>query len=221
MKNDLASIPLFSNLTPEQLELLAAKIRNLTYPKASIIISEGEISESLFILRKGKIRIYISDNDGREMLLNELGPGDYFGDLSIIDREPHSASAVTLCNCEVSVISSADFLQLLQDSSSFAINILKETTKRLRKSTVSQRQLALLGVYGRLREKILSLCKEVNGVVLLDPKPTQQEFANMIGASRETVSRILKDLVGGGYIEKRKKSLLINKALPLEWKRSS
>ena len=217
MNSDLTSIPLFSNMSSAHLELLSAHSCHRSYAKNSLIISEGDCSYSLYIIRQGRIRIYISDNDGREMLLNELGAGDYFGELSLIDREPRSASARTLSKCEVSIITSEDFMHCLNKNPEMAISLLQVLTKRLRSATDSQRQLALLDVYGRLREKLKYLCRDANGVLLIEPKPTQQDFANMIGASREMVSRIFKVLKADGYIETGKNSLLIKKKLPVKW----
>ena len=213
MNTALTSIPLFSNMSSKHLELLSAQACHLSYVKNSIVIAEGDYSDSLYILRQGKIRIYISDNSGREMLLNELGAGDYFGDLSLIDQEPRSASAITACDCEVSVIKSEDFMQCLHDNPEMAVSLLQVLAKRLRAATNSQRQLALMDVYGRLKSTLLILSKKVNGVCIVEPKPTQQELANMIGASREMVSRILKNLKADGYIETSKTSITIRKAL--------
>ena len=214
MNTVLSSIPLFSNLSKAHLELLSAQACHRSYAKNVVIFREGDHSDSLYIVRQGKIKIYISDNNGREMLLNELGKGDYFGDLSLIDHEPRSASAVTLSACDVSIIKSEDFLRCLQKNPDMAISLLKTAAKRLRVATESQRQLALMGVYGRLRATLLTLSSEVGDISKVEPKPTQQELGNMIGASREMVSRIFKNLKADGYIETSKTSITIRKALP-------
>lgn len=148
------------------------------------------------------------------MLLNELDAGDYFGELSLIDREPRSASAKTLCDCEISIIKADDFKQCLHDNPDIAFCLLHVLTERLRTATNSQRQLALMGVYSRLKITLETLAKEVYGTRKVEPKPTQQELANMIGASREMISRIFKTLKANGYIETSKTSITIRKTLP-------
>ena len=213
MNTALSSIPLFSNLSNAHLELLSAQACHRSYAKNIIIFREGDCSDSLYIVRQGRIKIYISDKDGREMSLNELGTGDYFGDLSLIDREPRSASAITVCECDLSVIKSEDFMQCLHGNPEMAVCLLQVFAQRLRIATNSQRQLALMDVYGRLKSTLLTLSKEVNGIRIVEPKPTQQKLANMIGASREMVSRILKNLKADGYIEISKTSIIIRKAL--------
>ena len=214
MNTALSSIPLFSNMSSEHLEILSAQACHLSYAKNCVVIAEGECSDSLYIVRQGRIRIYISDSSGREMLLNKLGAGDYFGELSLIDHEPRSASARTLCDCEVSVITSEDFMRCLNSNPEMAVSLVQVLAKRLRKSTESQRQLALMDVYGRLKATLLALSIKANGICKVEPKPTQQELANMIGASREMVSRIFKNLKADGYIETSRTSIIIRKTLP-------
>ena len=214
MNTALSSIPLFSNMSSEHLEILSAQACHLSYAKNCVVIAEGECSDSLYIVRQGRIRIYISDNSGREMLLNELSTGDYFGDLSLIDHEPRSASAITLCDCEVSVIKSEDFMQCMYNNPEMAVSLLQVLAKRLRVATDSQRQLALMNVYSRLKVTLQELSTDVGGVCKVVPKPTQQELANMIGASREMVSRIFKNLKVDGYIKTSRTSITIRKTLP-------
>jgi CRP/FNR family cyclic AMP-dependent transcriptional regulator len=217
MISALTTIPLFSNMPHESLELLSTRIQNRTYGRNSVIIAEGEQSNCLYIVNKGRVKIYISSSDGREMQLKILAAGDYFGELALIDNKPRSASAITICESNLSVITSEDFLQCLRCHPEITINMLQVLAKRLREATESQRQLALMDVYGRLRCTLLTLCKEVNETLLVEPKPTQQDFANMIGASREMVSRIFKKLKADGYIETCKASITIRKTLPEKW----
>jgi len=217
MKPALTTIPLFSNMQDENLELLSNQIQYRRYIKNSIIIGEGEQSDSLYIVNEGKIKIYISDSEGREMQLKILGPGDYFGELALIDQKPRSASAITLCDSQLSVITAKDFLQCLNNNPEIAINLLQMLAACLRDATESQRQLALMDVYSRLRITLQTLSKEDNGVLKLEPKPTQQDIASMIGSSREMVSRILMYLKNGGYIETSKTSIIIRKTLPEKW----
>ena len=217
MKPALTTIPLFSNMQHENLELLSSQIQPHKYKKNSIIIAEGEDSDSLYIVNQGKVKIYISDDEGKEMLLRILGPGDYFGELAILDQKPRSASAITLCDSNLSVITSKDFMQCLQSDPEIAINLLQVLASCLRDATESQRQLALMDVYGRLIITLQALSREDSGFYILEPKPTQKDLASMIGSSREMVSRILKYLKHRGYIEISKTSITIRKTLPQKW----
>ena len=221
MKPALTSIPLFSNMPHENLELLAGQIQHRKYIKNNIVIAEGEQSDSLYIVNEGKIKIFISDSEGREMQLKILGPGDYFGELALIDQKPRSASAITLCDSDLSVITSKDFMQCLHIHPEMAIHLLRVLASCLREATESQRQLALMDVYSRLKITLQTLSKEVSGIYILEPKPTQQDIASMIGASREMVSRIFKYLKDGGYIETSKTSIIIRKKLPEKWYKNS
>ncbi|NOY15866.1 MAG: Crp/Fnr family transcriptional regulator [Gammaproteobacteria bacterium] len=217
MNSILTSIPLFSNLASKHLELLSGQIQRQKYARNSIIIAEGDLSDSLYIVNEGKVKIYISDADGREMQLKILEPGDYFGELALIDQKPRSASAMTICDSQLSVITSKSFLKCLADNQKIALIMLQVLAKRLRDATELQRQLALMDVYGRLRVTLLASAKDGDGIHKLEPKPTQQDIANKIGASREMVSRILSDLRAHGYIDINKTSIVIKKKIPEKW----
>ncbi len=214
MNSILKAVPLFSRLSDVYLDALSGQTRQLKYARNTIIITEGEESDSLYIVNTGKVKIYISDTDGKEMQLKILGPGDYFGELALMDQKPRSASAMTLCDSELFIITSKGFLTCLSENHEMALIMLRVLTKRLRDATELQRQLALLDVYGRLKVNLLASAKDIGGVLVLDPKPTQQDFANKIGSSREMVSRILTDLKALGYIDILKTSIIIKKSLP-------
>ena len=217
MNLNLASIPLFSGMTQENLALLSGRLQHKEYSRNCLVIAEGELSDSLYIINKGQIKIFISDDEGQEMILNTLGPGEYFGELAIIDQQPRSASAMAVCDTTLSVVSSNSLTDCLKQHPEMAIKLLQVTAKRLRKATESQRQLALMDVYGRLKITLMALSNEAEGVYIVKPKPTQQDIANMIGSSREMVSRILKNLKNEGYIETTQTSIIISKTLPDKW----
>lgn len=217
MNSALTSIPLLSRLASEHLELLSAQIQHRKYASNSVIIAEGDQSDSLYIVTEGKVKIYISDTDGREIQLRILEPGDYFGELALIDKKPRSASAMTTCDSQLSVITSKGFLRCLADNPEMALIMLQVLSNRLRDATELQRQLALMDVYGRLRVTLLASAKDSDGIHKLEPKPTQQDIADKIGASREMVSRLLSDLKAHGYIDIKKYSIVIKKKLPEKW----
>jgi len=214
MKSSLLSIPLFSDMHSEHLDMLSGQLQHIKYTRNSIIISEGDVSDSLYLVNKGEIKIYISDQNGREIQLNTLGPGDYFGELSLLDQKPRSASAITLCDSELSVISSKALMRCLNKSPAMAMRMLQSLAKGMRDATELQRRLALMDVYGRLRKTLLALSRRVDDMNIVEPKPTQQEIANMIGASREMVSRIITNLKINDYIETTRDSIIIRQELP-------
>jgi len=217
MSSDLSQIPLFSCLTEPERETLARHTHTRSYGKNTIIISEGDLSDALYLVDEGKVKIYISDEDGREMLLNILEGGDYFGELSLIDQSPRSASAMTMTDTRLSMIAARDFRTVLGENPEIALKLITELAGRMRNLTQTVRRLALLDVYGRVTTTLLSLATEVDGTRRVEPKLTQQEIANMVGASREMVSRILKDLKTGGYLEIGKDAIVIRKQLPAKW----
>lgn len=217
MSVDLSLIPLFSSLTDDEREVLAAHLNTRSFPKNTIVITEGDLSDSLYIVNEGQIKIYVSDDEGREMLLNVLEPGDYFGELALIDKEPRSASAITMRNTKLSIISGPDFREVLRKHPEMSIKLMSALVVRLREVTDTVRRLALLDVYGRVTTTLLSMAREEGDIKRVEPKLTQQDIANMVGASREMVSRIMKDLKTGGYIEATKDAILILKRLPSKW----
>lgn len=217
MSVDLSRIQLFSSLTDDEREVLMSHVNTRSFPKNTIVITEGDQSDSMYIVNEGQVKIYVSDEDGREMLLNILEPGDYFGELALIDQQPRSASAITMNNTRLSIISGADFRDVLMKHPEMSIKLMAALVVRLREVTDTVRRLALLDVYGRVTTTLLSLAREDNGVKRIEPKLTQQDIANMVGASREMVSRIMKDLKTGGYIDTTREAIVILKRLPSKW----
>lgn len=217
MPVDLSRIPLFSGLSEEELDLLASHLNTRSFPKNTIVITEGDLSDSLYIVNEGQVKIYVSDDEGREMLLNILEPGDYFGELALIDKEPRSASAITMSSTKLSIISGPDFRETLKKHPELSIKLMSALVVRLREVTDTVRRLALLDVYGRVTTTLLSLARGDGDQKRVEPKLTQQDIANMVGASREMVSRIMKDLKTGGYIDTTKDAIVILKRLPSKW----
>ncbi len=210
----IGETPLFSELDPSDIQLIASHGVQRKYPKNSILISEGDESDSLYVILEGSVKIYLSDENGKEVILRIQGDGEYFGDLAMIDSAPHSASVVTLEPTRVSVVSRADFERCVREHNDLAIQLIRSMAGRIRSLTENVRNLALLDVYGRVARTLLNLAEEVDGEQVVTQRLTHQEIANMVGASREMVSRIMKDLVEGGYIELQNKRIHIPKKLP-------
>ena len=216
MSVNLSNVPLFEGLTAEELQPIADMATTRSLPANSIVVNEGDQTESLYVILSGRVKIFLSDGDGKEVTLGIEGPGDYFGEM-VLDGGPRSASVMTLEPSQFSIIQKADIERYLLNNPSVAVGIIRQLIGRIRGLTDNVRSLALLDVYGRLRKVLLDLAEESDGHRVIKEKITQQELANRVGASREMVSKILKDLTIGGYIEIDKKIITILKDPPKGW----
>lgn len=210
------TIPLFTNLDSSDLEQIAAASVIRSFERKSIIITEGDSSSSLYVILSGEVKVYVSDEDGKTNIVNRLHPGDYFGELSLIDDEPRSASVEAVSKCRMSILSRQYFVDYLEKHPRVAISLLKEIGQRLRNTTSHAKNLALMDVFGRVAHVLLQAAVEEDGR-LITPALTQQDIAEQVGASREMVSRIFKDLKAGGYVEQEGKRVIINKRIPDHW----
>ncbi len=210
----LKDIPLFAGLTDDELALMEQHANTRTFPKNAILINEGDETDSLYLLLSGKVRVFMSNADGKEIILNEQGPGEHFGELALIDDAPRSASVMAMEKIQVSVISRQDFREVLNKNPDIAFSLIKDLSRRVRTLSDNVKNLALLDVYGRVAKTLLGMAQDIDGKLVIAERPTQQDIANHIGASREMVARILKDLETGGYISITKKQLIINEKLP-------
>ena len=204
-------------LASADLALIAEHGTVRTYPKHTVLISEGDRSDSLYVIRSGRVKVYVGDAEGKEVILSIQGPGEYFGELALIDDAPRSASVVTLEKSQLCVVSRADFQRCLAQNPNIAMEMIRALAARVRALTDNVRDLALLDVYGRVARTLLKLASERDGEQVIEQRLTHQDIANMIGASREMVSRIMKDLVDGGYIKVKNKLITIPGRLPPAW----
>lgn len=210
-------VDLFSDLDENALELLVSHSRVVNFKKNSILMSEGETGESLYIIETGSVRIYVSDEQGAEMTIFVQGPGSYIGEISLLDGSPRTASVVALEQTKVLMISKASFFECVSKNPQIAFRIIQSVTQRLRKATDDLRNLALKSVYQRLAYKLMELSTEQNGKRELPRKYSQQELANMVGASREMVGKILAELNCGGYINIAGPRMQLIRKLPNDW----
>jgi len=187
-----------------------------TFPKNTVVVSEGDQTDSLYIVVSGRVRIYVSDDKGKEIVLNEAGPGEYFGEM-VLDEGPRSASVMTLEPTQFLVIPKEDFTEFLVKSPEFSLRLILKLIRRVRALTNDVKNLALMDVYGRVARMLLDLAVERDGVLVIENRPTQQEMASRVGASREMISRILGDLASGGYIAVERDRITIARALPRAW----
>jgi CRP/FNR family cyclic AMP-dependent transcriptional regulator len=211
----LKAVPFFTQLTERELELVRSLSTEKHYPKNAVVLTEGEMGDSLFMIRSGKVKVFIGDQEGREMILKILGPGDFFGEMSMIDKQPRSASITTLEASVFLVLSHAAFEKCIEQVPRIATVVMRILAQRVREADKKIGTLALMDVYGRVASTLLELSGMDNGKLMVGEKLSQQDLANMVGASREMVNRILKDLSDRGFISIESKSItIINRELP-------
>src|SRR3569623_550926 len=213
----LKNIPLFSGLGEAELAELGrhAVVRN--YPKNTVIINEGDHSDSLYLIQDGRVKIYLADEQGKEIVIYHQGPGEYFGELALLDDAARSASVMTLERSSFCVLSKDVFRDFLAHNPNVAVSLIKDLTHRVRAITDNVKSLALLDVYGRVAKTLLGMATPQGDRLVIESKLTQQDIAARVGASREMVSRILKDLATGGNIHMEQKHIVIHDRLPARY----
>ena len=212
-----ASKPMpFLGLKESDLRAISAHAVTRSFAKNTVVVTEGDRTDSLYIILSGRVKFYVSDEQGKEIVLSQAGPGEYFGEISL-DEGPRSASVLTLEPTRFSIVPREDFRNFLAKSPEFAFNLISKLIHRVRVLTDNVKSLALMDVYGRVARMLLELATERGGVLAIEDKPTQQDMANRIGASREIISKILKDLEAGGYIRVEPRRIVIARTLPRGW----
>jgi CRP-like cAMP-binding protein len=194
-------VPLFSMLTTEQAQTVADGVVKRRYRRGEIIVEQGRKSDALFILLSGRARVVTSDSRGREVILAVFEPGDYLGEMSLIDNEPHSATVRAEVQTDVLVLGRTEFSACLPEASSLSYAILRGLVVRLRNADRQIESLALLDVYGRVARALIDMAQDEDGVRIIRSKVSRQDLAKVVGASREMVSRVMKDLEERGLIE--------------------
>jgi CRP/FNR family transcriptional regulator, cyclic AMP receptor protein len=214
----LRTVDILSGLTDEQLETLLRGSRLRVYTKGTVIVTEGDAAQALFIVKTGALKAYLSDNDGKEVILSTLGPNDYFGELALIDDAPRSATVASLERSEVLQVPKDAFQQLVLQDPQALQAVTHSLVARIRQLTDNVRTLALVDVFGRIVHLLNALgVTNAEGHLVITPKLTQQDIASRVGSSREMVSRIFKDLIIGKYIVIDQHSIKVCKQLPMKW----
>ncbi len=209
---------LFKDLSEDELNNLASLTSRKSVPKNTLVLSEGDISSSMYLVSSGKLNVTLANEEGREIILTTLQAGDHFGELSLIDDEPRSANVIALEKCEFIILHRADFLNLLKQNSTLAIGVIKYLCERVRFMTSITQGLALLDVYGRLSKLLYSLAEpDEQGVLQVKLPLTHKEIAARVGSSREMISRIISELEKGRYLTIEHKIITITKKLPSAW----
>lgn len=206
--DDLKRVPLFSDLSAAELERFAEVAREREYPKNSVILFEDDPGDALYVVSGGQVKVVLIGEDGREVILSVLNDGDFFGEMSLIDDEPRSAHVIAMRDSRLLVLRRDDFQQQLQQVPSIALKVLKVMVQRLRRADAKIGGLVLLDVNGRVARLLLDLAEESGGP-RITRKLTHHTIAQMIGSSRETVSRAMRELVERGLIDVTRREITI------------
>lgn len=204
----LKRIPLFTDLHEAELARFAEVTREREYPKNSVILFEDDPGDALYIVSTGQVKVVLIGEDGREVILSVLGDGDFFGEMAIIDDEPRSAHVIAMKDSHLLVLRREDFQAQLEQHPNIALKLLRVLVQRLRRADEKIGGLVLLDVNGRVAQLLLDLAKEGGGPKITR-RLTHHTIAQMIGSSRETVSRAMRDLVERGFIEVSRREITI------------
>ncbi|MGJ7484894.1 MULTISPECIES: Crp/Fnr family transcriptional regulator [unclassified Variovorax] len=198
----LRRVPLFAALTPTQSASIADAIVKKRFKRAEVIVEQGKKTDALYIILTGRARVMSTDSRGREVILATLQPGDYIGEMSLIDDEPHSATVRTEIQTDVLMLDRDAFSRCLPENSSMSYNIMRGLVQRLRHADRKIESLALMDVYGRVARSLIEFAvDDGQGNLKIRDKISRQDLAKMVGASREMVSRVMKDLEERGFVQ--------------------
>jgi CRP/FNR family cyclic AMP-dependent transcriptional regulator len=211
----LKAVTLFSSFPDDQLRLLAGVVTRKSTPRSTTVMAGGDATDSLYIVLSGRLKVMMSDADGKEVILSILGPGEFFGEMGLIDDAPRSASVVAIESCELLCIAKRDFKKCLAENFEMTMAVMRGLVRRLREADRKIGSLALLDVYGRVARLLLDMSENVEGEKIVTKRLPKQDIAKMIGASREMVSRVMKDLQMGGYIEVRGSNIVLRDTIVL------
>ena len=204
----LQAIPLFEHLTDEELARMGELTRHRKHPKGSVILFEDDPGDALYVVIEGQVKVVLIGEDGREVILATLADGDFFGEMSLIDDEPRSAHVIAMENSNLLVLRRDDFQRCLENNPRIALGLLRALTKRLRLADSKIGGLVLLDVTGRVARLLLEMADENDGVVI-SRRVTHHQIAQMIGSSRETVSRTMRALAEQNLIEVEGKTITV------------
>ncbi|HTD89516.1 MAG TPA: cyclic nucleotide-binding domain-containing protein [Burkholderiales bacterium] len=205
----LKSVPLFAAFSEHQISTLLNYVQHRSYPRNVYVMQAGDETDSLYVILSGKVKVVISDDQGREVILGFMGSQDFFGEMGILDDQPRSASIYTQEPCEMLRLSKAGFVSCLKENAEVAMLVIRNLVKRLREADRKIESLALVDVSGRVARLLIDMAQEIDGRLVVPRMPAKQEIARMIGASREMVSRVVKELEVRGLIRAERRSIVI------------
>ena len=210
----IRNVPLFSLLRDTELVLLTQVLLRKPYPKNSTVVAAGDPADALYIVISGRLKVMMSDKEGKEVILAILNQGDFFGEMGLIDQAPRSATVVAIDSCELLTMTRADFTKCLQKNFDLTMNVILGLVKRLREADRKIGSLALMDVCGRVARLLMEMAETVDGQKVVTKLPKQQ-IAKMVGATREMVTRVMKEMETGGHIEVRAHQILLRDSLAL------
>ena len=210
-------IPLFRSLSANQLASIGAHAAWRLLEKGEVIVRQGELADSFFVIASGKVKVYMTEGD-REVILKTLSAGEYFGELPMFDQEPRSASVAAIERCHLQTLSYKSFQNVMEGSADIARRVLETLAKRLRDADRKISTLALMDISSRVSRTLLELAIVTNGRKVVGEPFTQKDLAGMVGASREMVNRTLRDLMQQGFIDVQRRSItILNENLPIHY----
>jgi CRP/FNR family transcriptional regulator, cyclic AMP receptor protein len=212
--DNIRNVNLFSTLSDNEIEVISKITYTNTYNRGQVVCQEGETGDALYVILKGKAKVCLYDENGREYILDVIGKDGFFGELSLIDELPRSANVITMETCELLVVKRQDFHRVLMENPTITVSILKTLSRRLRAADEKIKGLAFYNVEGRILKYLLDMGNDsgirVKDFLIIEKGPTQVEIASSCGCSRETVSRMVKHLVRKGALTVRKKQYTVN-----------
>lgn len=209
----LRTIPMFQGLDTDRLDAISrsASLRRVT--RGTLVVQAGDPIDNVYFVLNGSLKVLVADEDGREVILTMLGQGDVFGEMGAVDTEPRSATVAAVASSDLVVISQPDFRRILADNFEVCLRIMCSLASRLRAADRKIESLALMDVYGRVARLLLDMAEAHNGHNVVRRKISKQDIAKMIGASREMVSRVMKDLHARGLIEESGDGLILRESI--------
>jgi len=202
---------LLSALRKNELDILFRDGKHEVYRKNAIIINEGDLSDCAYLIHSGKVKIFLGDEDGKEIVLTELTTGGYFGEMALIDQHKRSATVMATEDTELTVISRQSFKECLHSNPDISERIMLGLVTNLREANNKISSLVFLDAHERVAKMLLTLAEVQDGRLVIDIKPTQQHIANVVGTSREMISRILRQMTEDGQISITGKTIVINR----------
>lgn len=203
----IRKLPLFSPLTETQFAWLVPAIQFRTYSAGKCILHSGEAPDGLYIIIAGRVRVMHDDGQGHALIVADYGPGEFFGEMGLIDSAPCPANIHVVDACEVAYVPRKILLECIEDNAAGAVYMLRTALDRLCAAHRKMADLALMNVYGRVARVLLDNGREADGSWLVEPG--SERIAAMVGASREMVSRVIKHMIGKGTVRRHKRKLIV------------
>jgi CRP/FNR family transcriptional regulator, cyclic AMP receptor protein len=209
----LRTFSMFNGVPEQSLQAIARVAMMRRVARNATIVHAGDRTDFVYLILSGSLKVLVSDEEGREVILSMLGPGELFGEMGVLDDNPRSANVAAVTPCDLVIIAKHDFKRYLQENFEVSHYIMRNLVARLRKADRKIESLALMDVYGRVARLLLDMAETVNGEQVVTRKISKQDIAKMIGASREMVSRVMKDLQVQGLIEETDGRIVLHESI--------